>query len=135
MTRRIIEWLSGTLLLALALAKALSADTRSDPLILGVGAAETVVGLAFVAGRTPRTCSVGLVGLGLCFSVWVLVRGPETIEGKPCGCFGPLRVQFLSHLGLSTGLLLLGALHCYWIAGSVASRTRESGTLPPRSEQ
>ena len=107
---RLMDWLCGLGLLVLCGLKLLAPDTLADFSIVGVAVAESVLGVSFVIGRTPRASAAGLMLLGAGFCVWVLLRGPELVNGRPCGCYGPYRLDFAWHVMVATSVLLLGGV-------------------------
>jgi len=89
----------------------MAADFGSDALVVLAAVAEACLAISFLVRRTPRVSAVGLVALGAAFCAWTLIRGPELKSGRPCGCYGPYRLEFLPHLAVASGILMAGGVH------------------------
>ncbi len=121
---RSLDWLCALGLASLAALKLLSPDPGSYAfLTVSVAVVECLLAAAFACGRWPRGSAIGLVGLGLAFSVWTVWRGPAIIAGSPCGCLGTIRPSIVVHLLIATSLLSLGGIQ--------ALRAGRSGGWPP----
>ena len=104
---RWLDYACGAGLLALVGLKCMAADFGSDALVVLAAVAEACLAISFLVRRTPRVSAVGLVALGAAFCAWTLIRGPELKSGRPCGCYGPYRLEFLPHLAVASGILII----------------------------
>ncbi len=104
-----ILMITGGAKVAFALAPAPAKSVLPTPLLVGVGSAEVILGLALVlTQRRTRLALVGTTGGVMLSSTLVIIHGNDVAR---CACFGHLELNARTH-----ALIALAIVALPWIA-------------------